>query len=198
MLMLGIWPVKRGGDLLEKLYESYFLTTFLYYIAFNLSGLALAIITWSNNYLTTASSMGIVIEYMSNAYKVFYKNLSSNHLVINKFQVWLFKTNIFKSLIKEIQDKEREIFEGPDETFKEIYIRNAESNKKVVLFYTIMGSCGISLYFITPLVSNVLMPLGYNNVTGVYEHYFIVFNWFPFDPNRYYWAAYLIQFTGCL
>lgn len=76
MLMLGIWPVRRGGDLLEKLYESYFLTTFLYYIAFNLSGLALAIITWSNNYLTTASSMGIVIEYMSNAYKVFYKNLS--------------------------------------------------------------------------------------------------------------------------
>lgn len=119
-------------------------------------------------------------------------------LLINKFQVLLLKSSIFKSLVKEIQDREREIFESPDEAFKKIYIRNAESNRKVILFYTVMGSSGISLYFITPLVSNVLMPLSYNNVTGVYNHYFIVYNWFPFDPNQYYWAAYLIQFTGCL
>lgn len=71
--MLGIWPLNRG-DWTEKLYELYFLTTFIYYIAFNISGAVLAILTWSDNYLTAASSMGIVIEYMSNAYKV------ANHL----------------------------------------------------------------------------------------------------------------------
>ncbi|KAL1506284.1 hypothetical protein ABEB36_005676 [Hypothenemus hampei] len=169
MLLLGIWPVRRNGDFLEILYEIYFLTTFIYYIIFNISGLALAIQTWSANYLTTASSMGIVIEYVSNAYKVIL-----------------------------IEEKEQRIFQSNNEAFIKIYKQNSASNRNVVLFYTLMGTIGISLYFITPIISNVTMPLGFNNQTGIKNHYFIVFSWFPFDPNRYYTTAYLIQFFGCL
>lgn len=77
-------------------------------------------------------------------------------------------------------------------------MKNSAYNRKVVLFYTAMGTTGISLYFITPLVFNALFPLGYDEETGVKKHYFIVSCWFPFDPDRHYWAAYLIEFVGCL
>ncbi|CAG9770500.1 unnamed protein product [Ceutorhynchus assimilis] len=180
MLLLGIWPVKNG-NFKQILYETYFWTTFVYYMIFNVSGLALAILTWSDNYLTTASSMGIVIEYVSNAYKVL-----------------IFKSKTFKTLIYELKEKERQIFESKNPEFVEIYTKNSAHNKKIVLFYTIMGTTGISLYFIAPLISNVFIPLGYHNETGTKIHYFIVFSWFPFDPDMYYWAAYLLQFTGCL
>ncbi|XP_066252491.1 odorant receptor 10-like [Euwallacea similis] len=181
MLLLGIWPVKRNGDLTENLYESYFFVTFSYYLLFITSGLMLAFSTWGENYLTTAASMGIVIEYLSNAYKVH-----------------LFKSKAFKCLIEEIQESEARIFESKDKKFIKIHLNNAAYSKKIVLFYTIMGTIGISLYFISPLVSNVLTPIGYNNETGFQKHYFIVSSWFPFNPDKYYWAAYLIQFLGCL
>nr|QXE93225.1 odorant receptor 48 [Eucryptorrhynchus scrobiculatus] len=180
MLLLGIWPIKTG-DIREILYELYFWITFVYYIIFNVSGFAIAILTWSNNYLATASSMGIVIEYVSNAYKVI-----------------IFKSKRIKSLLAEIEQEETKIFESNDPEFINMYTKNAAYNRKIVLFYTIMGTTGISLYFITPLVSNVLTPLEVNNITGIQNHHFVVFTWFPFDPNRYYWAAYLIQFLGCL
>lgn len=70
MLLLGIWPIKAQG-FKKTLYETYFWITFVYYIGFNISGLTMAMLTWSNNYLITANSMAIVIEYVSNAYKVF-------------------------------------------------------------------------------------------------------------------------------
>ncbi|XP_030759997.1 odorant receptor 49b-like [Sitophilus oryzae] len=179
LLLLGIWPLdsKRSW---KPLYTFYFWLTFVYYIIFDISGAVLAIKTWSENYLTTASSFGIVIEYVSNAYKVL-----------------IFKSKTYKQLIAYIAQKEKKIFNSQDEEFLKIYKENAAFTRKIVYFYVSMGSTGISLYFITPLISNVVYPLGYNNITGVKEHHFIVFSYFPFDANRYYWAAYLIQFTGC-
>ncbi|XP_066146734.1 odorant receptor 10-like isoform X2 [Euwallacea fornicatus] len=125
--------------------------------------------------------MGIVIEYLSNAYKVL-----------------LFKSKAFKCLLKEIEESEAKIFESKDDKFIKMHLHNAAYSRKIVLFYSIMGTCGISLYFISPLVSNALTPMGYNNETGLQKHYFIVSSWFPFDPDRYYLPAYLIQFLGCL
>ncbi|KAH0999830.1 hypothetical protein HUJ04_013597, partial [Dendroctonus ponderosae] len=180
MLLLGIWPIKAQG-FTKRFYETYFWITFAYYIAFNISGLTMAMLTWSHNYLITANSMAIVIEYVSNAYKVL-----------------LLKSQTFKDLLHEIADSERKIFDSNDRDFTDIYAKNTEKNRKIVLFYTIMGTTGISLYFITPLVSNAVTPLGFNNDTGVVNHHFIIFSWFPFDPDRHYSAAYLIQFTGCL
>lgn len=103
-----------------------------------------------------------------------------------------------RGLIREINEKEQQIFESDNQAVKHLYVKNADENRKVVLSYTVMGTIGISLYFLTPLVGNALIPLEFNNETGIQAHYFIVFSWFPFDPNQYYWAAYLIQFTGCL
>ncbi|KAH1026653.1 hypothetical protein HUJ05_000285 [Dendroctonus ponderosae] len=177
--MPGIWPIKAQG-FTKRFYETYFWITFAYYIAFNISGLTMAMLTWSHNYLITANSMAIVIEYVSNAYKVL-----------------LLKSQTFKDLLHEIADSERNIFDSNDRDFTDIYAKNTEKNRKIVLFYTIMGTTGISLYFITPLVSNAVTPLGFNNDTGVVNHHFIIFSWFPFDPDRHYSAAYLIQFTGC-
>ncbi|KAH0999812.1 hypothetical protein HUJ04_013580 [Dendroctonus ponderosae] len=149
MLLLGIWPIKAQG-FTKRFYETYFWITFAYYIAFNISGLTMAMLTWSHNYLITANSMAIVIEYVSNAYKVL-----------------LLKSQTFKDLLHEIADSERKIFDSNDRDFTDIYAKNTEKNRKIVLFYTIMGTTGISLYFITPLVSNAVTPLGFNNDTGV-------------------------------
>lgn len=69
MLFLGIWPVKTG-DNREKIYELYFCLTFFYYILFTISGITMAYLTYADDYLTAATSMGIVIEYITNGYKV--------------------------------------------------------------------------------------------------------------------------------
>ncbi|XP_050297606.1 uncharacterized protein LOC126736992 [Anthonomus grandis grandis] len=180
MFLLGIWPYKTG-DIKELLYESYFWLSLIYFLLFNTSGFALAILTWSDDYIATASSMGIVIEYVSCAYKIL-----------------IFKSKTFKCLIRQIKIKENQILQSQDSDFIKIYRQDAQDNKSLVLLYTIMGTTGISLYFIVPLVSNIVIPLDYNNKTGIIKHHFIVFTWFPFDPDRYYWAAYLIQFFGCL
>ncbi|KAF7263386.1 hypothetical protein GWI33_002615 [Rhynchophorus ferrugineus] len=179
LLLLGIWPIERGGRK-KTLYKTYFCLTFIYYILFDISGAVMAIQTWSDNYLTTASSLGIVVEYVSNAYKVL-----------------IFKSLTYKNLIKHIAHKEEQIFSSGNDQLIKIYKDNGYYTRKLVYFYVIMGSTGISMYFITPVISNYINPIGYDNITGVKYHHFIVYNWFPFDPNRYYWAAYIIQFTGC-
>lgn len=77
MLLLGIWPIETGKTR-EKLYELYFWLTFIYYIIFNLSGITIAYLTFTQDYLLAATSMGIVIEYFTNAYKVYIFNEFNN------------------------------------------------------------------------------------------------------------------------
>ncbi|XP_030760016.1 odorant receptor 30a-like [Sitophilus oryzae] len=121
-----------------------------------------------------------MIEYLSNAYKVL-----------------IFKSETFKDLIIFIATKEKEMFSTRNQNIINMYKKNTNYTNKIVYVYVTIGTVGIVGFFLIPLINNIVIPFGYNNVTGVKEHHFIMHTWFPFDANKYYWVTYFVQLTGC-
>ncbi|XP_060522826.1 odorant receptor Or2-like isoform X1 [Cylas formicarius] len=55
------------------------------------------------------------------------------------------------------------------------------------------------MFIVCPFIDDIVQPLGYSNDTGVWQRHEIFPNWFPFDRDRYYVTAYVLQFAaGCL
>ncbi|XP_060522827.1 odorant receptor Or2-like isoform X2 [Cylas formicarius] len=54
------------------------------------------------------------------------------------------------------------------------------------------------MFIVCPFIDDIVQPLGYSNDTGVWQRHEIFPNWFPFDRDRYYVTAYVLQFAaGC-
>lgn len=169
MIILGIWPVKLTGWKL-KLYNAYFYTSYVYYIMYDISQGAIIFIS-RGTFMETAGNLGVTIVYVINIYKVF-----------------ICRSQLVKKILQEIEAKERIILENDDERIKEIYYDHVDSAMLAMKYYVSLGSVGISLYFVTPIVKNLIEEN---------EHKYLIFtSWFPFDSDRHYVLAYLIQFLG--
>ncbi|KAJ8973944.1 hypothetical protein NQ317_002448 [Molorchus minor] len=171
MAILGIWPVKLSGYNL-KLYNAYFYTSFAYYIVYAISQAAMVFIS-DGNFVQVASNLGVTIVYVINIYKIL-----------------ICRSQPIKKILLEIEIRETLILEGNDMKFKEIYQGHAKTAFKSLLFYISLGTVGVSLYFITPIVKN-LVEDGQNLENN--HKSLILSSWFPFDSDEHYLAAYLIQ-----
>ncbi|CAH0553805.1 unnamed protein product [Brassicogethes aeneus] len=98
-----------------------------------------------------------------------------------------------KNLLEEIERKENSFLGAEDEAVQTTYRKYASHAHKAIVFYVGVSLLGVSLYFMTPFL---LEDLNSKTNETIEEHHFIVSSWFPFDQNRYYTLAYLIQFFG--
>ncbi|KAJ8950663.1 hypothetical protein NQ314_007793 [Rhamnusium bicolor] len=174
MTILGIWPIKLTGYKL-KLYNVYFYISFTYYILYDISQGAMVFIT-TGNFVETAGNLGVTIIYVINIYKVL-----------------ICRSEDIKKIIHQIEVKEKLIMEHADEKIKEIYHEHVKSALLSASFYVSLGSIGISLYFITPVVKNIMEI---EDEHGFKQKHLIFSSWFPFDSNKHYGLAYIIQFFG--
>ncbi|KAJ8909852.1 hypothetical protein NQ315_013338 [Exocentrus adspersus] len=170
MTILGIWPVKLTGWKMI-LYNTYFYTSYVYYILYDISQGAMVFIE-KGDFLETAGNLGVLIVY-----------------VINIYKVYLCRSVAIRDIIREIEIKESLILKSNDEMIKKIYYSHVNSALLSARYYVCLGSVGISLYFISPIVNNL--------IEKTTENKYLIFNsWFPFDSDKHYVYAYLIQFFG--
>ncbi|XP_023310658.1 uncharacterized protein LOC111691683 [Anoplophora glabripennis] len=169
MIILGIWPVKLTGWKLN-LYNAYFYASYVYYIMYDISQGAIIFIA-RGTFLQTAGNLGVTIVYVINIYKVF-----------------ICRSTPVKKILQEIEAKERLILENDDDTIKKIYYHHVDSAMLAMKYYVSLGSVGISLYYIAPIVRNLVEENDHK--------YLIITSWFPFDSDKHYAVAYLIQFFG--
>ncbi|XP_074037719.1 odorant receptor Or2-like [Leptinotarsa decemlineata] len=170
MTVIGLWPVKLTKFKLS-IYNAYFYICFCYYIAYDLTQASMVFIS-KGNFLETADNLGVIIVYLVNIYKVL-----------------ICRSRRIKSLIERIANQEGAILENADGEIRKIYRNHVRSAFISAVYYVSLGSAGISLYFVAPILKNWLEEREQSK-------YLIFRSWFPFNTDKYYWPAYAIQLVG--
>lgn len=177
LVLIGIWPVKWTG-LNQMLYKLYFYFQFSFFIISDVLCQGSMIFSSGNEFLQTATILGVTMVY-----------------IINIYRVIICRSKSMVLMLQQIQERERYIFRYSDSITKKIYNDHVRSAFDTALFYVMLGSCGVTLYLLSPLVRRFIVkkPTGYEN-----KDYLIYPSWFPFDVNNHYFIAYIIQMNGAL
>ncbi|CAH0553804.1 unnamed protein product [Brassicogethes aeneus] len=149
---------------------------FVYYIIFNLSEVIQGISVFGKDFEKTAANLSVTLPAT---------------VVVSKVLVVI--SPKIKDLLEEMERKKNTYLAAEDEAVKLIYRKYASHAHKAVILLFGCSLVGLSLYYTTPFFLEDLNLKPNETVDG---HYFIVSSWFPFDQNRYYTVAYLIQFFG--
>ncbi|XP_060522524.1 odorant receptor 22c-like [Cylas formicarius] len=176
MLIIGIWPANFRFIII---YNLYFYTSFLYYILYNMTLMIQVFATWNQDMINAAGNAAVAIIYILNIYRVV-----------------IFRSLRFRALIHQTEMKERQILTCSSDTIKGIFTKNVAFTRRLVRIYVAIGTTGISLYYASPLVEDALLPLPFDNSTGVQPRRLIFSSWFPFNPNLHYWTSYFLQFVA--
>lgn len=112
--------------------------------------------------------------------------------LINKINI---KEKLYIGKIFQLYSKKYYILilGSSDHKISSIYQSFVKKATNATVFYVIYGTCGISLYFITPFLAPSKEP---ENNSTIKQHNFIFSSWFPFDPNLHYGWAYTLQLLG--
>lgn len=175
LILIGIWPVKWTG-LKLKLYKLYFYFQFSFFIISDVLCQGSMIFSSENEFLETAANLGVTMVY-----------------IINIYRVTICRSKSMLSMLEQIEEREQNIFRYGDSITRRIYRDHVKSAFDIALFYVLLGTCGVTLYLLSPLVRRFILkkPDGYEN-----KDYLIYPSWFPFDVNKHYFFAYIIQMNG--
>lgn len=177
LILIGIWPVKWTGLKLQ-IYNIYFYFQFFFFIISDLISQVSMIFLSKNQFLETAANLGVTVVYLINIYRVMICRSKSMTLMLDT-----------------IEEREKSILKYADYKTKAIYKNHVRLAFNTTLFYVILGTSGVTLYVLSPLVRKYILvkPDEFKN-----EEYLIYPNWFPFDINRFYLVVYFIEVNGAL
>lgn len=177
LILIGIWPVKWTGIKL-RIYKSYFYFQFFFFIISDVLCQGSMIFSSPNEFLETAANLGVTMVY-----------------IINIYRVIICRSKLMISMLEQIEQREQNIFLYADSEAKRIYEDHVKSAFDTAIFYIALGTSGVTLYLLSPLVRRFILerPEVYEN-----KDYLVYPSWFPFDVNENYFIAYVIQLNGGL
>lgn len=178
LMLIGVWPVKWTGPKL-KLYTLYFYFQFIYFIISDVICQGSMISISGKQFLAVAGNLNVTMVY-----------------IINIYRVLICRSRLMLSILGRITQKELNIKQHGDTATKQIYKEHVRSAFHTSFFYVALGTAGTILYIGSPLVKKFYLHESNENITYNNNNYLIYPSWFPFDINKHYVIAYIIEING--
>lgn len=178
LMLIGVWPVNWIG-LKLKLYTLYFYFQFIYFLISDVICQGSMISISGNQFLAIASNLNVTMVYMINIYRVL-----------------ICRSRLMVSILERAIRRELDIKKYGDTKTKQIYKEHVRSAWNTSFFYVALGAAGTMLYIGSPLVKKFYLHESKGNNTYNNNNYLIYPSWFPFDINKHYFIAYIIEING--
>lgn len=176
---IGIWPVKLSGWK-SRAYKMYSNSVIIFYGLFMLSMLIklLELIFLEKDYKEFEHSLTVIIPFCFGGYR---------YIICTS-------RNIRECLIM-VYNIERKTLKFADENIKKIHrIYTLYSMRIIVIFYSFMVN--ILLYIAKATIHNIKIYKSFNGTNGNCKFDMVYQTWFPFDENKHYVLAFLINLTS--